>query len=334
MANTSRTIDEMVTARRVVLVQLPIPPLGPAPIRGNVPLAAAYLKLYAESHGLGHEYDIELFPPDLSNRLGDRALVEELATRPVDGRIHLLPVEHRTDALDRRRTEATAAWHEDRPRWSGDHAGQCLGAGLPRLRLRCDRRGRADVRGPAPRASRRRGRAAGSDRRAVRAARDWAAISPGLRPAFRQPLPDLDRLGSPYLAGILDAADERMLLLETTRGCVFKCKFCYYPKSYDKQYYLSRELVLASLRMPANAGSKRSFCSTRRSTSGRTSRNSFACSPRAIPAVTSSTSANCVPRESPRRSRIFCTRLDLRRSKSGSSPSSRRRWTAWTARTT
>ena len=34
--------------RSVWLVQLPIPPLGPEPIRGNVPLAAAYLKLWAE----------------------------------------------------------------------------------------------------------------------------------------------------------------------------------------------------------------------------------------------------------------------------------------------
>ena len=33
--------------RTVLLVQLPIPPLGPGPIRGNVPLAAAYLKLWA-----------------------------------------------------------------------------------------------------------------------------------------------------------------------------------------------------------------------------------------------------------------------------------------------
>jgi hypothetical protein len=37
------------TRRTVVLVQLPIPPLGPASIRGNVPLAAAYLKLFAEA---------------------------------------------------------------------------------------------------------------------------------------------------------------------------------------------------------------------------------------------------------------------------------------------
>ncbi len=32
--------------RQILLVRLPVSPLGPAPIRGNVPLAAAYLKLY------------------------------------------------------------------------------------------------------------------------------------------------------------------------------------------------------------------------------------------------------------------------------------------------
>ena len=78
-------------------------------------------------------------------------------------------------------------------------------------------------------------------------------------PAFRTPLPDLNALGSPYLAGILDAADEQMLLLETTRGCVFKCKFCYYPKSYDKQYYLSFDHVLAGLRHASERGVKEVF---------------------------------------------------------------------------
>jgi radical SAM superfamily enzyme YgiQ (UPF0313 family) len=67
--------------RRVVLVQLPIPPLGPAPIRGNVPLAAAYLKLYADARGLSADYAIEVFPAALANTLGDHALVEALASR-------------------------------------------------------------------------------------------------------------------------------------------------------------------------------------------------------------------------------------------------------------
>src|SRR5581483_10081655 len=67
--------------RSVWLVQLPIPPLGPEPVRGNVPLAAAYLKLWAEKRGLGSFYDIHLFPPAQANNLGDRALVAALAER-------------------------------------------------------------------------------------------------------------------------------------------------------------------------------------------------------------------------------------------------------------
>src|SRR5207248_4200604 len=59
------------TRRTVLLVQLPIPPLSPAPIRGNVPLAAGYLKLYAEQHGLGTHYDINIFPAAQANSFGD-----------------------------------------------------------------------------------------------------------------------------------------------------------------------------------------------------------------------------------------------------------------------
>src|SRR6516162_9088571 len=61
--------------RTVLLVQLPIPPLGPGTIRGNVPLAAAYLKLYAEQKALGSNYRIELLPTYAANSLGDHALV-------------------------------------------------------------------------------------------------------------------------------------------------------------------------------------------------------------------------------------------------------------------
>src|SRR5437588_11033186 len=67
--------------RRVLLVQLPIPPLSPAPIRGNVPLAAAYLKLHAEHKGLGAFFDIELLPASQANTFGDRLLARTLAER-------------------------------------------------------------------------------------------------------------------------------------------------------------------------------------------------------------------------------------------------------------
>src|SRR5438105_11771895 len=67
--------------RTVVLVQLPIPPLGPDPIRGNVPLAGAYLKLFASSKGLDTFYDIDILPTTDANTLGDRALVRALAER-------------------------------------------------------------------------------------------------------------------------------------------------------------------------------------------------------------------------------------------------------------
>jgi hypothetical protein len=78
-------------------------------------------------------------------------------------------------------------------------------------------------------------------------------------PARRAPLPDINILGSPYVAGMLDAGDERMMLLETTRGCVFKCKFCYYPKSYDKQYYLEPAIIEAGLRHAQERGAREVF---------------------------------------------------------------------------
>ncbi len=81
----------------------------------------------------------------------------------------------------------------------------------------------------------------------------WRADRPQL-PLFRKPLANLSEVSSPYLAGILNAADERLLLLETIRGCVFKCKFCYYPKSYDALYFVDQEKVIANLRHAREAG--------------------------------------------------------------------------------
>jgi radical SAM superfamily enzyme YgiQ (UPF0313 family) len=242
-----------------LLVQLPIPPLGPDPIRGNVPLAAAYLKLFAERKGLGGFYDIEVFPAALANALGDQALADALAERDpwlVGFTCYVWNIERTlwlAHALKQRRPgvrvvlggpEITPdnAWVLDTPDYDFAVVGEgeqtfaqlllgLLGDDAPPVPV-------AGLYVPSP---------------------GPARFDPARRPAFRQPLPDLNLLGSPYLAGILDAADEEMLLLETTRGCVFKCKFCYYPKAYDRQYYLSRENILADLRHAQERGAREVF---------------------------------------------------------------------------
>ena len=77
--------------RNILLVQLPIPPLGPAPIRGNVPLAAAYLKLFAEQRGLAHDYAIDVLPAPLANTLGDLTKRDLMLTLPKTYRGKHLP---------------------------------------------------------------------------------------------------------------------------------------------------------------------------------------------------------------------------------------------------
>ena len=75
-------------------------------------------------------------------------------------------------------------------------------------------------------------------------------------PAPRAALADLDLISSPYIEGILDAAEEQTMLMETSRGCRYRCKFCYYPKSYDSIYRMSAEQIEANLRHACQRGVK------------------------------------------------------------------------------
>ena len=59
------------TGRLVLLLQLPIPPAGLVPIHGNIPLAAAYLKMFARKRGLERAYRIELLPTPRVNTLSE-----------------------------------------------------------------------------------------------------------------------------------------------------------------------------------------------------------------------------------------------------------------------
>jgi radical SAM superfamily enzyme YgiQ (UPF0313 family) len=249
--------------RRIVLAQLPIPPLGPQPIRGNVPLAAAYLQLFARRQGLEDCYEFTIIPAEEANTLGDRALVQAIAGRNpwlAGFTCYVWNIERTLwicRELKRLRPDVKIVlggpeitpdngWVLESPNY--DYA--VVGEGEQTFAelldyLRGSRRalpqlnfGIAGLYVPPAAAPR---------------------FRPECNPAFREPMHDINQLGSPYLAGILDAADEQMLLLETTRGCVFKCKFCYYPKSYDQQYFLSFDLVRANLRHARARGAAEVF---------------------------------------------------------------------------
>lgn len=246
--------------RQVLLVQLSIPPLGPDPIRGNVPLAAAYLKLFAAQKGLEPFYDIQIFPPTLANTLGDRALAKALSSRSpwmIGFTCYVWNIErtlalaaavkkrlpHVRIVLGGPEITPDNAWVLNDP--SYDFA--VIGEGeqtFAQLLL-----GVLDE--PVPPVA--------IPGLYVPPATQTARFDPQRQPPRRTPLPDINVLGSPYVAGILDAADEQMMLLETTRGCVFKCKFCYYPKSYDRQYYLEPERIEAGLRHARDRGAREVF---------------------------------------------------------------------------
>jgi radical SAM superfamily enzyme YgiQ (UPF0313 family) len=243
--------------RSVLLVQLPIPPLGPGPLRGNVPLAAAYLQLFAQRQGLDHFYEIGVFPAREANTLGDRQLVEAIAARApwlVGFTCYLWNIERTlwlVRELKRRcpdirivlgGPEITGdnAWVLDTP----DYDFAVIGEGeqtFANLLL-------ALLDDPLPPVL-----IAGLF---VPAACGGTRFQRSLAPARRSPLSDLNRINSPYLEGILDAADDEMLLLETSRGCRYRCRFCYYWKSYDATYFLSDENIRASLRHARELGAR------------------------------------------------------------------------------
>ena len=250
----------------VLLVQLPIPPPGPGAIEGNVPLAAAYLKLFARRQGLEELYDIELLSPTLADSLGDQALVEAILARQpwmVGFTCYVWNVERSlwiAGRLKQRRPgvkvllggpEITADNTSVLENPAVDYA--VLGEGeaalvqllaqQPESPLSLRERARVRAGGdansgrphPLPLSQRERGET--------------------VCPILQGPsLENLDAISSPYVEGILDVADGGRMLLETARGCRFRCKYCYYPKGRKTQRFLSAEQILVNLNYAAEHG--------------------------------------------------------------------------------
>lgn len=259
----------MSSRRRVLLVQLPIPQPGLEPARGNIPLAAGYLKMYARNQGLEEHFDIEIFPPALGNTLSDQGLVEAILERDpwmVGFTCYLWNINRSLWIAEHLKAVAPGLLTIlGGPEITADNGWVLQSGGLDfasigegeqtfseLLRALIDSalptQGIAGLY-VAPHAAH-----TVAQQSKVEMPRPTTDVLPvltngsmGSLPLFRTPLPNLNAISSPYLAGILDAADEEMLLLETIRGCIFKCKFCYYPKSYDDLYFVSREKIVANL---------------------------------------------------------------------------------------
>ena len=59
---------------------------------------------------------------------------------------------------------------------------------------------------------------------------------------------------SPYLSGLLEPAIENLMLLETQRGCPYRCGYCYYNKSADRRSVAEAGRVLNGVRWAVDQG--------------------------------------------------------------------------------
>jgi radical SAM superfamily enzyme YgiQ (UPF0313 family) len=233
---------------RVLLTQLPIPPAGPEPIIGNIPLAAGYLILHARLQGLEAHYDFQILPSPIANYYSESGIVAEILERDpwlVGFSCYLWNIDRTlwiAAQLKQARPELIIV--VGGPEITADNAWVLESAVIDYAVIGEGEQTFSELLSMWHSTSR-------DDGRLI--AGLWRASNPQW-PLFRKPLANLDLVSSPYLAGILDATDERLLLLETIRGCVFKCKFCYYPKSYDALYFVSEEKIVSNLRHAQAAG--------------------------------------------------------------------------------
>ncbi|MGQ9769792.1 MAG: B12-binding domain-containing radical SAM protein [Thermogutta sp.] len=232
---------------KVVLVQLPIPPLGPEIVRGNVPLAPGYLKHYC--HRVNRlDAEIEILPPQVADQAGDAALVRAIKEQQADVigfSCYVWNVERSLSIASRLKEqqpnlrvviggpEATNdnAWllNHEAIDWAVIGEGEAtfadLVAALAEHPAWLDH---PEALPPIPGVWN-------------RAARSFG----GLRPQ----LANLNDVGRVYLDGTIDPLWHNSLFLESVRGCVFHCAFCYYPKSFRNLSFMDNDLVLANLKL-------------------------------------------------------------------------------------
>lgn len=235
---------------KLLLTQLPLPATVHEPEDASQPLAAALLLSHAARHGVLAGVEASILPAELASTAGDRALVEAIARQ-------------RPDIVG----FSVSVWNVDRTLWLARR----LKEELPRLQV--------VLGGPeVTRDNERLLTAAGWDvlafgegEQSFSSLLRWHAAGrspdglplPGLmlrsadgRLLAGPPAPQLAALDElqPYLDGWLPVPVGSEALLETTRGCRHRCRYCYYPKMHPGQSFVSLPMLRQQVRFLRDRG--------------------------------------------------------------------------------
>ncbi len=210
----------------VLLLQLPIPQLNYGRQTGNIPLGAACLARAAS--GLTH-VEIEILPESVVSYVGDAALIDLILLKAPD-------------------LVGFTVFN-----WNIERSLYIAGELKKRINVKTAFGG-PEVTKDNPL----------MDNPAV----DYRVYGEGeapflgllneLSPGKTNPVPssgEIFRAGkSPYLYDLLEPHIEDMMLLETLRGCPYKCGYCYYNKARDRVVAVPEEIVLEGVQWAFDRG--------------------------------------------------------------------------------
>lgn len=213
---------------KVLLLQLPIPQLNYGRQTGNIPLGAACLARAAA--GIFHA-EVEILPESIVSYLGDAALIDLIVSKKPD----LLGF-------------TVFSWNIERSLFM---AGEIK----KRLEVRTVFGG--------PEVTRDNPLLKNADVDISIYGEGEAAFIQLLQGAFKED-PAHDMPGgsaeifrssrSPYMYNLLEPHIEDMMLLETLRGCPYKCGYCYYNKARDRVVAVPERIVLEGVRWAHDRG--------------------------------------------------------------------------------
>ena len=196
----------MVLKSKVLLLQLPVPRLNYGVQTGNIPLGAACLK---QAAGLLSEVQVDILPESVASYLGDAALMEILLDRKPD--IVGFTVYCWNLARSLYFAEKLKALYAPRIIFGGS---EITADNLSMLSESVD----FYVYGEGEAVF----------LKLLEDPEFW-----GKRSAMEPAGALFEKSVSPYLQNLLEPEIENVMLLETQRGCPYRCGYCYYNKSHD-----------------------------------------------------------------------------------------------------